>query len=89
MPGAEIRGRVTSDAGTPVEGATVMIRSSSVGHHDIAALTDAQGQFSFRGVQPGDYDLQAFGEEGGSGNASTSVAADAPGDVVIVLGNSP
>lgn len=53
-----ITGRVTTQSGTPVEDASVVIVKSSVPCHDIAALTNKDGAYMFRGLQTGDYTLQ-------------------------------
>ena len=47
-----------SATGTPIEGAIVMIAEGSYEHPDIAAQTDAQGNFSLLELQvPGTYTL--------------------------------
>lgn len=47
-----------SATGTPIEGAIVMIAEGSYEHPDIAAQTDAQGNFSLPELQiPGTYTL--------------------------------
>jgi len=57
--GGEIAGRVLAAGGVPVTEATVMITASPGPHPDIAALTGAGGEFSFRGLPPGEYTLLA------------------------------
>lgn len=55
----EIAGRVLGTAGTPVADAKVMITAAPGPHPDIAALTGTGGEFSFRGLAPGEYTLLA------------------------------
>ncbi len=51
----EISGRVMRVGGMALPDAAVMITGSSPGHLDIAARTDRQGQFTFRGLRAGVY----------------------------------
>jgi hypothetical protein len=71
-PAGEIAGRVLNGGGTPLAEATVMITSSPGPHPDIAALTGSGGEFSFRGLPPGEYTLLANAP--GSPPQSRSVA---------------
>jgi protocatechuate 3,4-dioxygenase beta subunit len=53
---ATIRGRVLSSAGRPIREAVVNLTGPMVPR---AALTDAQGRFTFSGLMPGDYVVSA------------------------------
>jgi hypothetical protein len=53
-----ISGRVVDASGAPVPGARVALSSSSAPVSDIAALTDAGGNFRRGGLAPGAYTLQ-------------------------------
>ena len=52
-----IAGRVTTSKGAPVADAAVMITGDSPGHRDIAALTNAQGEYRLGSLVPGRYTL--------------------------------
>lgn len=56
-----ITGIIRNANDAPVEDVNVVIISGPT-HNDIAALTGADGQFSFTGIQPGDYVIKAFGQ---------------------------
>ncbi|MEW6468043.1 MAG: TonB-dependent receptor [Bacteroidota bacterium] len=52
----DIKGRVLDETGAPAMGANVLLRS---GEHKIAAQTpDAQGEYYFKEVTPGAYDIE-------------------------------
>jgi hypothetical protein len=53
-----ISGRVVDASGAPVAGASVAVTSSTVPVSEIAALTDAAGQFRRGELAPGDYTLE-------------------------------
>jgi hypothetical protein len=53
-----ISGRVVDAAGKPVPGATVAVVASSVPASDIAAMTDAGGNFRRGGLDPGSYTIE-------------------------------
>jgi hypothetical protein len=53
-----ISGQVVDASGAPVSGASVAVTSSRVPVSDIAALTDAGGQFRRSGLAAGDYSLE-------------------------------
>lgn len=55
-PGA-IAGQVVSAQGQPLSNAVIMITGDSPAHRDIAALTDASGQYRFDDLVPGHYTL--------------------------------
>ena len=63
-----IQGRVVDAAGMPVSGVSVAIQESPHQHQDLAALSNAEGNFRFSGLEPGPYSLaahragQTFGE---------------------------
>jgi len=83
-PAATLAGRVLASAGTPVEGAVVVIRSGSTVR---GATAGADGAFSVPDLAPGRYALDA----GAPGFAPTSlpsveVPAAAPLDVVLGAG---
>lgn len=50
-----IAGVVTNSAGKPLGWAAVLITGDSPKHMDIAATTNAEGQYRFDGLQPGAY----------------------------------
>ena len=54
----DIVGRVTESTGAPVADAAVMIIGDSPGHRDIAALTNARGEFRLDGLVVGRYTLK-------------------------------
>ena len=49
-----VNGEVIDNKGQPVSDAAVMI-TNGPNHYDIAALTDAEGHFSFNNLSPGSY----------------------------------
>ena len=53
--GGTIAGRITTLGGTPVGNAAVLITGDSPTHQDIAALTNAQGEYRLAGLVAGDY----------------------------------
>ena len=55
MERGTITGRVTTGRGEPVAEAVAMITGGSPSHRDIAALTNAQGEFKFDELIPGTY----------------------------------
>lgn len=55
---ARIRGLVLDGANRPVEGAVVTIKSAPRSVLDIAAITNADGQFLFGGLSAGTYTLE-------------------------------
>lgn len=57
MGAGTIAGQVRTAAGDPVAGAPVLIESSTAGHIDIAALSDADGGYRFDDLAPGRYEL--------------------------------
>lgn len=57
MERGTITGRVTSVQGEPVAEAVAMITTGSPPHRDIAALTNAQGEFKFDELIPGTYTI--------------------------------
>lgn len=58
---ASITGIIRDTNNTPLENVTVLIVSGP-SHHDVAAMTRADGQFSMRSLQTGDYVLKAVGQ---------------------------
>jgi hypothetical protein len=52
-----IAGVVTDASGKPLGWAAVLIIGDSPKHPDIAATTNAKGQYRFDGLQPGTYNL--------------------------------
>lgn len=66
----DIRGHVVrEETGEPVAGATVVLDTGPGPAPDIAAVTDAQGTFSFHGLIPGQWLLVALTSDGGRGEA--------------------
>lgn len=57
-----ITGRVVDAAGAPLAGAAVYIDQSDQPHHDIAAITAADGSFRLSGLRPGKYRLGIHAE---------------------------
>ena len=53
-----IIGRVATSSGKPVADAGVLIVGSSPAHHDLAARTNSAGEYLFRGVRPGVYEIK-------------------------------
>lgn len=76
-PTGDIQGRVVGTSDHPVADAAVMI-GGGPDHPDIAALTDGEGRFSFRGLTPGAYTLMV--------NTGTSPASAE--EVVVQAGES-
>ena len=74
---AAIAGVVTDSAGKPLGWAAVLITGDSPRHQDIAATTNAQGQYRFDGLQPGVYTLlvNASGFEPQDGRVTTQPGA--------------
>jgi Carboxypeptidase regulatory-like domain len=58
-PSGGIAGRISTRSGATVAGAPVMIVGDSPAHLDIAAITNASGDYQFGGLTPGDYEIQA------------------------------
>lgn len=54
----EVAGRVVGPGGAPVAEVAVMITAGPP-HADLAALTGAEGDFSFRDLAPGEYTFLA------------------------------
>ncbi|MEM1415500.1 MAG: carboxypeptidase regulatory-like domain-containing protein [Myxococcota bacterium] len=85
-----IAGRVVDTEGQPVDAAWVRARRSDAGpvatrplHPEVAALTDAEGAFVLRGLDPGAHDLEVRA----AGHAREASRVDAPAaDVRLVLG---
>ncbi len=73
-----ISGRVQDTANAAVPGATVILRSRATGMERVAAA-DREGDFSFTGVVPGEYEIIALA--GGFARKSETVAA---GSTVLV-----
>ena len=68
----QLAGRVTDEEGTPLEGWTLRLQSTSFENHHFAfATTDAEGRFLFEGCQDRDYGIDV--EAAGSRFASLSV----------------
>ena len=92
-----VTGVVTDDAGTPLAGATVVLRDEAGGLQRYGAATDAVGRFALTAVRPGRYRLVVsyvgFGEhvrglvvtEGETADVRVRLAALAvPGQEVVV-----
>jgi protocatechuate 3,4-dioxygenase beta subunit len=75
-----IEGRVVGGAGQPVAEATVVVLHGPGAVPDIAAVSDAQGRFSFGGIPSGAYRLRATAPDGTIGEA----AADVPGPECVI-----
>lgn len=56
-----ISGIIRNSNDAPMADVNVIIVSGP-DHHDIAAVTGADGQFSFHSIQPGNYVIKAFGQ---------------------------
>lgn len=65
---ASVEGRVTNQAGEPLKGTRVALRSSASPQHDILFDTDGDGHFAITGIEPGRYQLRA-GRNGYLGSA--------------------
>lgn len=96
LAGAQVMGRVLDPAGQPVEGARVSLRTAERGSRGFSfgggrnANTAADGRFSFTGVEPGNYLLEAEARgfapaRGETGAAITAKAGAAPADAVLRL----
>lgn len=58
MPGLTLTGRVVDARNQPVADATVLITGGAGSFPDLAALTDARGEFTFGGLDtPGAYEV--------------------------------
>lgn len=58
-----------------------MVQDSSQPHHDMGALTDESGAFSFLDLLPGSYTFAAYSPDGRTASATTLVA---PGRIARV-----
>lgn len=56
-----ITGIIRDPEDAPLESVNVIVVSGP-SHHDIAAITGADGHFSINSLQPGNYVLKAFGQ---------------------------
>jgi len=79
-----LSGVVIDRTGRPVAGVRVALAAAPIDMPDIAALTGADGQFSFGVPIAGRYQVQAFGDDG-SGTATIDVAADRSQPVRVVI----
>lgn len=70
-----ITGRVVSDRGEPMAGATVMMRPVGSANQSRTATTDAEGNFRFTGLEPALYTVSSF--------APAYVLAPPPADSLI------
>jgi hypothetical protein len=61
LSGGSWSGVLCDDAGRPLDGAVVQLRSA-VGDHDYAAKTAAGGKFQFLAIRPGTYEVSVNGE---------------------------
>jgi hypothetical protein len=76
-PGA-IEGQVTDSVGNPVEGAEVIVEGVA------PVMTDAEGNFAFAGMYPGDYTVAASAK-GESAEESVTVAEGETAYVTVAL----
>ena len=81
-----IAGRVSEPSGRPLAGATVMIAGDSPSHHDIAALTTADGGFRFADLVPGDYTILVNAEGFPLQQRRVAVAAGETTRLEVTLG---
>ena len=63
MPTYSINGRVVDTNNVPIEGAIIMIVEGSSPFHDMAAVSDENGEFKIDDMENGSYVLQAIAEE--------------------------
>lgn len=83
-PGS-IRGVVTDHQGRTIPDVTIIIRTSDRPHPDIAAVTDAEGCFTFPDLLPGSYVLAAFGAEPSGAEVSVRVEPGTAARVGFVI----
>ena len=62
-PNANCQIQVTTKDGHPLEGVIISIAESEGKHRDIAAMTNASGEFDFKKLEKGQYTL-LFNKEG-------------------------
>jgi uncharacterized GH25 family protein len=77
-----LRGKVFDEAGQAVAEASVVVIQAPGRVPDIAAVSDANGRFSFGRVRDGRYTLRALGPEGQTGEDDAVVPER---DAVILL----
>jgi len=80
-----VSGRVTSDAGVPLADGVIMIIGDSPVHRDIAALTDGNGRYSFKGLAAGRYTLRAVAPGYSAQVQSTSIMPQRESHLDFVL----
>ena len=79
-----ISGCVVDAAGTPLSGVAVYIAQSDQPHHDIAAISSADGTFRLHGLRPGTYLIAADGGEL-AGTVSVQLSSERASTVEILL----
>jgi hypothetical protein len=82
-----ISGRVTDTNGAPVAGATVAVTASDLPVSDIAALTDAGGQFRRGGLAAGSYTLEVRKSGQGARTVPVQVAEGEQVHLEVKLGD--
>lgn len=79
-----VEGHVLDTHGSPMAGVSVAVVSSAGRHHDVAALSAADGSFRLGGLAVGGAVLEARGA-GASGSAEVDVVAGATAQVEVTL----
>lgn len=82
---AMLTGTVLDARGLAAPGASVAITNATTAFKDIAALTDAGGQFVFDGLSEGFYELEARGTDGFLGRREIAVFDHAVNELTITL----
>lgn len=80
-----IRGRVTTIDGSPVEGVNVLIAESSQPHHDIAVITNRNGEYTLDDLLPGDYTILATESTHAIKTADAKVSPGQPSTINFIL----
>lgn len=88
LPSNRLSGEVTTDRGEPMSSATAFLSVPGQEGVLLQVHTDADGQFSFHGLQPGTYSLRAMAPEGKSDAVEVVVDEDSHDFMTLVLRQS-
>ncbi len=79
-----IAGRVETGPGSPVAGATVRLRGGRYPFQNMAAQTDAAGEFAFQNVLAGDVSISALSLNGLGGRTTVTIVAEGEERSVLI-----